>query len=179
MTTVYQIGKDTMLTKDMIFGWVLIRNADELVVMSTLSIDQLQAMLEIIPNTPIYEEVRKYIFAEIATKQNEELAYKAQQLLNENAQKLAVQQQQDWKAKQQKADQTRLESAQHLENLMRDWFEQSNKFKIYEVKDETGHVYARVVPGLDSYTLLTPINTVVTAERKLSHIVSAILNRWW
>lgn len=37
MTTVYQIGTSTFLTKDLVFGWVLIHNDQELDVVSTMS----------------------------------------------------------------------------------------------------------------------------------------------
>ena len=51
--------------------------------------------------------------------------------------------------------------------------------KVYDVKDDSGHVYAQVVPGLDSYTLIKPNGSVVAVESKTAHIVTAIFKRWW
>lgn len=179
MTTVYQIGTSTFLTKDMVFGWVLIHNDQELDVVSTMSAKQLQALIDTIPNTPIYEEVRKYVFTQMALKQHEELELKAQQLLRDNLQQLLTQQQQELAAKQKEADRQRIEAAKRLQDLMDDWFEKTDCMKVYDVKDDSGHVYAQVVPGLDSYTLIKPNGSVVAVESKTAHIVTAIFKRWW
>ena len=179
MSTVYQIGTSTFLTKDMVFGWVLIHNHQELDVVSTMSTKQLQALIDTIPNTPIYEEVRKYVFTQMALKQHEELELKAQQLLRDNLQQLLTQQQQELAAKQKEADRQRIEAAKRLQDLMDDWFEKTDCMKVYDVKDDSGYVYAQVVPGLDSYTLITPNGSVVAVESKTAHIVTAIFKRWW
>lgn len=177
MTTVYQIARDTVLAKDIVFGWVVIRDG-ELYLINAMELTPLTNLAELIPNNPIYEEVRKYIFNQIEVKKNEQLALKTQETLTQKVSSLLTQQEELWKKQQEKLQQERLESARHLVNTIRSWFDKNVPWRVYEICNDAGYVYARVVPCDKSFTLLSRSGEVVVMSQDLTEIVAAIFRRW-
>lgn len=179
MTTAYQISSSIMMVKDLFFGWVMIRNEVELYIMADMDEQALHTLLENIPTTVTYEEIRKHIQKLLMERALEAAKQKAVQHIENKRQTLYDQQQAAIKARQEQAITERHSSIVKLAESADMWFQNCTPLTAFELKNEVGYVYARIVPGVHEYVLMTKNHEVVCRQEKLIDIAKFVANRWW
>ena len=180
MATVFQIAPEVQVTKDLVFGWVVLNKGRHVVVDFTEDEEWLMALWRAIPWGKPYDEMRlavtnrlKAVRAEASRQEEsrraEELASLAQTAERNRRQE-----------EEERSSSERADTLLSLEESMRIWFGNLSPHRAYEVKNiRDGYVYCRVVPTSNSYVLLDDRGVVKGEEKTLKDVATHILRRWW
>jgi len=176
MAIIFQIAPNTVIVKDMVFGWTMIHKNHHIVV-EFATIHELEVIDRAIPGGALYEEVRGFVQSRLAKIRSETLKQERAAVERE-AKVQANLQHQATLALQ--AQQERQKVAQRIEGSMRAWFGNLTPVRAYEVKNfDDGWVYARVTPISCGYLLTDRYGVVVGEFKTLSEVSDRILRRWW
>lgn len=183
MATVFQIASERQtfqITKDLIFGWVVLNKGRHAIIDQTEDEEWLMALLRAIPWGQPYDEARlaitnrlKEVRAE-ASRQEESRRAAQMAILAQAAERNRRQEEEERNAKE------RADTLLGLEESMRIWFGNLSPHRAYEVKNHSdGYVYCRVVPCISGYVLLDDRGVVKGEEKNLKNVAAHILRRWW
>ena len=163
MAVVYQLGKSLVATKDPIFGWTLM-GPEGTLILESVSAEILSAVREMLPNGPLYKELREFVNARLQALEREEEKPKCKVISQPET---AVQ-------KERRAVQIRMEES------MRIWFGNLTPARVYEFKNPSdGYTYAWAVPHSAGYVVINDQLTVVGEFKDVSEVASFVLRRWW
>ena len=164
--TVYQVDKPLIITKDLVFGWTVM-DPEGTVVLNSASAETLSAVQKLLPNTPLYEELREFIDTRLKALKAEKEKPKGKVISQPSKDEIAFQ-------KERRAVQIRMEKS------MLTWFSNLTPARVYEFKNQIdGYIYARVIPHSAGYVVIDDQMRVAGEFKGLSEVASFVLRRWW
>ena len=176
MTTVYQIGFESTLFKDLVFGWVF-TGADMQIILSSANEAEVQHMLSAIPSTPLFTDAR----GEMLKRLQEVREANA---LEDECRSLVQEQQTDVENKrvaalavEQATRDKRQAEIRKLEDSMRVWF--SGGLLRYDLKDSAGHTYGAVEVYDHGYDIIDARGRVFSEKKTLGETAQTIADKWW
>ncbi len=166
MAVVYQVDKPLIITKDLVFGWTVM-DPEGTVILNSASAEILSAVQKLLPNTPLYEELREFIAARLQALREKEKP-KGKVISQPPTEEGTTVQ------KERRAVQTRMEDS------MRAWFGNLTPARVYEVKNQIdGYIYARVIPHSVGYIVVDDQMRVAGEFKDVGEVASFVLRRWW
>ena len=177
MATVYQIGSESNLIKDLVFGWVF-TGEDVQIILSSANEAEVQYLLSVVPSTPLFTDVRDEMVKRLRTVQEANALEDECRSLAQEQQAAVESKRAASLAEEQVARDTRQAEINQLEDNMRVWF--SGGLPTYEVKNrDTGYVYCNVTEVTHGYCLSDYRGKVVAVCKYLSEVAQTVANKWW
>lgn len=167
MTTIYQIGHNTYVGKDLIFGWSISHgDPRKFVPIDMLETTYLLNLAEVLSGSVVLKEPMEHVQKLLQDR-------KIQQP-EPPVEKLTALKRPDLNSQlKRQAD------FDKLYNSVRQWFA-TNISPVKAFSFKTGdYVYARLIPTSCGYILLGADDTVVGEFANSHEAVSAVMRRWW